>query len=347
MTLRPAVFAIPGDIDTKTGGYIYEKQVLLALRAAGREVRHLQLPGGFPHVDAAAMAEAVAALTAIPQDRVLILDGLVYGAIDTAGLARVRAPIVAMIHHPLALETGLPEAEARHLFVTERDNLRLAAQVVVPSPHTAGVLVNRYDVPKAKIRIALPGFPAPDPVKTPADPPLILSVGSLVPRKGHDVLIAALATLTDLPWQARIAGARLDEATATELQAQVTEAGLEGRLNFLGPLDEAALTAQFRSAHLFALASRYEGYGMVFAEALTHGLPIVCCRGGAIPDTVPEAAGLLVEVDDTPAFAAALRALLADPALHADKAGAAARAGAALPRWADTAAVMAAAVEAA
>src|SRR5690606_24048595 len=95
-----AVFAIPGDIETRTGGFIYERALLMALREAGHDVEHLQLPAGFPDPTAAEMAEAVAALAALPADVPLILDGLVYGAIETEGLAQVRAPIVAMIHHP-------------------------------------------------------------------------------------------------------------------------------------------------------------------------------------------------------------------------------------------------------
>ena len=115
MTPRPATFAIPGDIDRKTGGYIYEKSLLAALRDQGRRVAHLELPGSFPDAPPGDMAAAVAALNAVPAGEALILDGLVCGSIDTAGLARVAAPLVAMIHHPLGLETGLPPARAAEL----------------------------------------------------------------------------------------------------------------------------------------------------------------------------------------------------------------------------------------
>lgn len=337
---RHAVFAIPGDIDQKTGGYIYEKTLLHSLRAQGRTVEHLMLPGSFPLAPPADMAVAVAQLAAVPADRPIILDGLVYGGIDTAGLATVRAPLVAMIHHPVGLETGLPATVSAELLRREAANLALAAQVVVPSPHTGRILAADFGVPADRIHVALPGFAAPDPVRTPLDPPLILSVGLIAPRKGHDVLIDALARIADLPWQAQIVGGTHDADTLAQLTAQRALRGLEARLQFRGRMEQDDLAVLYRQATVFALATRYEGYGMVFGEALLHGLPIVTCAAGAVPETVPQGAGHLVPVDDAPAFADALRRLLTEAGHRAAMAAASAAAGRALPSWADTAAVM-------
>lgn len=338
--MRPAVFAIPGDITQKTGGYIYEHQLLLSLRAAGRRVDHLWLPGTFPNPTPAEMAASVAALMAIPADTPLILDGLVYGAIETDGLAQVRAPIVGMIHHPLGLETGLPPARAQELLAREAANLALAAHVVVPSPHTKRILVADFGVPADRISIALPGFARPDPVRTPTTPPLILSIGLLAARKGHDTLLSALARITDLDWQAQIVGGTHDAAVAAALHSQCRALGLEDRVRFAGLLDDATLRDRYRSASVFALATRYEGYGMVFSEAMLFGLPIVTCATGAVPETVPPEAGLLVPVDDAEAFGQAIRRLLTDQALRDGMAQASARLGQSLPSWQDTAAIM-------
>lgn len=345
MPPRPAAFAIPGDMHQKTGGYIYEKSLLYALRHAGRAVAHIELPGSFPGPSQAEMAASVATLAALPPDQPLILDGLVYGAIDTAGLALVRSPLVAMIHHPLGLETGLAPDRARALLQREAANLALAAHVVVPSPHTKRTLVADFEVAAERISIALPGFAPPDPVRAPVMPPLILSVGLIAARKGHDVLIDALATLTDLPWQAQIVGGMHDPAVGRALSEQVARLGLAHRIAFRGRLAEAELQALYQQASVFALATRYEGYGMVFGEALGHGLPIVTCATGAVPETVPDGTGLLVPVDDPMAFAAALRRLLTDDDLRTRMATAATTAGQALPRWSDTAAVMGAVLD--
>lgn len=337
--MRAAAFAIPGDIDQKTGGFIYEKNLLGALRAQGRQVAHVELPGSFPDPTPDDMARAVATLAALPPDEPVILDGLVYGAIDTGGLATVAAPLLAMIHHPLGLETGLPPARAAELLRREAANLALAAHVLVPSPHTARTLVSDFGVDPGLITIALPGFAAPDPRRAPVDPPLILSVGLIAARKGHDVLIDALARIADLPWQAQIVGGTHDAAVLDALTARAAHLHIATRITFRGRMDEVALADLYTQATLFALATRYEGYGMVFGEALLHGLPIVTCAVGAVPETVPQGAGILAPVDDATAFAEALRHLLTDAQARGAMAAASEAAGHALPRWHDTAAV--------
>lgn len=332
-----ATFAIPGDIDTLTGGYIYERRLLHGLRALGHDMRHLVLPASFPDPSPAQMAAAVAAL--VVQDRPLILDGLVFGAIDTAGLARVRVPVIAMIHHPLALESGLAPERRDHLYRTERDNLRLARHVLVPSPHTRQILIQRYDVPGDRITIARPGVSPARLPAAPVLPPLILSVGILHPRKGHDVLIHALAQIADLDWQAVIVGNPWDGDHAAALARQLRHSPVAARVDLAGLVDADRLERLYAQAGIFALATRYEGHGIVFDEAVVHGLPIVACAVGAVPQTVPARAGLLVPPDDPAAFAAALRRVLCDPVLRRAMARAARQAAATLPGWQDTAAI--------
>ncbi len=147
---HPAAFAIPGDATQKTGGYIYEYELLQGLRRNGRQMQHLELGAGFPDPSATETAAAIAAMAALPPDVPLIIDGLVFGSIETSGLATIRAPIVAMIHHPLGLETGLSPERSQFLLQREADNLRLAQAVLVPSPHTARILMQQFDVPQSK-----------------------------------------------------------------------------------------------------------------------------------------------------------------------------------------------------
>ncbi len=132
----------------------------------------------------------------------------------------------------------------------------------------------------------------------------LLSVGAVVPRKGFDVLIAALATLADLPWQLTIVGDRgRDPKTASQLDADIARLNLGNRVAVLGAVSPERLEQLYAGADLFALASRFEGYGMAYAEAIAHGLPVIGTTAGAIPDTVPAGAGVLVAPDDTGALA--------------------------------------------
>jgi glycosyltransferase involved in cell wall biosynthesis len=336
MTLRRAAFAIPGDLATPTGGYIYERRLLEALRDQGRDVAYLKLGASFPDATPEDMADAIAQLTRLEPDRAVILDGFVSATLDTEALAALHVPSVAMVHHPLALETGLDEARRDHLYRLERANLAHVAHVLVPSPATAAMLTGSYGVAPARITIAQPGTDRPTLPRAPVTPPLILSVGIQHPRKGHDILLKALARLTDLPWSAVIAGKAHDAAYAAELARLNRDLGLERRVRLAGEVSDAELAALYAAASIFALATRYEGYGLVFDEALVHGLPIVSCRTGAVPDTVPSAAGRLVPPDDAPALADALAELLRDEDARDACARAALDAGQARPGWADT-----------
>lgn len=339
---RPrCAFAVPGDLATPTGGYRYDRCLLAGLRRLGYDVAHLALGSSFPDPNPADTADAAARLAAVPADRPVLVDGLALGALERSILEGTAAPIVALVHHPLALESGLAPARSAQLQRSERENLALAAHVVVPSPHTARLLTRDYDVAPARITVARPGIDRAPVRARKAEPPLLLSVGIRVPRKGHDVLLRALARIRDRSWQAVIVGAALDEAHAAFLEGLRTELALRDRVRFAGAVDAGALARLYGQARLFVLATRHEGHGIVFDEAMVHGLPIVACATGAVPETVAPGAGLLVPPEDPEALAAALARVLDDEDTHAALAAASASAGAALPGWDATARIVA------
>ena len=329
-------FAIPGDLQSRTGGYAWDRRIIAELQALGMTVQVLPLAAAFPNPDAVALAEAAARVAALPDGAVLIADGLAWGVLDTVAQAHAqRLCIIALCHHPLALESGLSPQRAAALHDSEGRALRAAAAILVTSDETARTLVSQFDVNSACITVALPGTDPVAPAPCTGNPPVLLSLATLTRRKGHDVLIAALATLMDLPWTARlVGGAHFDPAWSAHLQALVIKYGLAERIAFTGSCETPA--EEYAQADVFVLPSRYEGYGMVFAEALAHGLPVIAARAGAVPDVVPPDAGLLVPVDDSEALAMALRRVLTDAALRSQLRAGALRAAAALPRWQDT-----------
>lgn len=345
---RSLTFAYPGRLEMKTGGYAYDRRVIAGLADLGWTVRPLPLGDGFPFPSPDARAEAGKSLSGLPDGATVIVDGLAFGVLDDwAEREANRLAIIALVHHPLALETGLDADQQARFRASERRALSSASHIVVTSPMTAGELVRSYGVDEAKITIAVPGTdPVPERARRASGhPPHILSIGTLIRRKGHDVLIAALKAVEDLDWTATIVGSRtLDPPTAAALERQIRDLGLGHRVALAGECEDTGVF--LANADIFALASRYEGYGMVFAEALAHGLPIVACRAGAVPDVVPEDAGILAPVDDVAVFAAGLRQVLSDPDVYRRRAGAACRAGAVLPGWEVTARIIADSLEA-
>ena len=339
---RAMAFAVPGDIETVTGGYLYDRRLADALMASGIDLHHLTLGDSFPHPTARDMADALAQIDRLPANCPALVDGLAFGALDTGRLSQVRAPLVALVHHPLALEPGLETTEAREMAAREMANLALARHIVVTSPHIAHLLETEYGVARDRVSIAKPGFvvnPATGPRRA-ATPPLILSVGLLAQRKGHDILMRALAQITDLDWQSVIVGRAHEPDTVRRLHDLREELGLSARVHLTGEISQTRLDALYREASLFALATRYEGYGIVFDEAMGHALPIVSTIAGATPDTVPQAAGLLVPPDDVDAFADALRRVLGDPRLRKACSEAARDAAARLGGWSHAAQVV-------
>ena len=342
---RKVTFAYPGDLSLKTGGYGYDREVIAGLRELGWSVEPLPLGDGFPMPSELARLEAERRLSSLPDGALVMVDGLAFGVLESwVAHEAARLNIIALVHHPLALETGLDANAQTRLRESERKALSFARHIIVTSPMTARELIANFEVLELDITVALPGTKPAAFAACLGDPRHIVSIGTLTPRKAHHVLIDALKQIEDLAWRATIVGSkRFDLQTAEALEQQVDALGLRDRIVLAGERDDAReLLAE---ADIFALASRYEGYGMVFAEALSQGLPIVACNAGAIPDVVPQDAGFLVPVDDTQAFASALRQLLEDKALHNGMAEASRRAGERLPGWEKTAQVISAALE--
>ena len=342
-------FAVPGDLATPTGGYRYDRRIIAELERLGWRVDVIDLGEGFPRPSAAQRIAAEAQLSAVPAGCPLVIDGLALGVLPEAA-TRLRAhhPLIALVHHPLALEAGLSAAEADALRISERAALAAAAGVVVTSEATARLVAADYGVAADRIVVAHPGID-PVPLASGRGDGIVrlVSVGSIVPRKGFDVLIAALATLADLPWRLSIAGDRTrDPVAAARLDGDIVSYGLGARVAVLGAVPDEQIAALYAEADLFVLASRFEGYGMALAEAIAHGLPVVSTTAGAIPDTVPPGAGLLVASDDVAALAQALRRVIADSGQRSALACAARAAARRLPMWQDSARLFARAIEA-
>lgn len=339
---RQLTFAYPGDLETLTGGYIYDKRILAELQKLGWQANTLSLDGRFPSVSETTKAQTAQVLAGVDANQPLVIDGLALGALGVhAETIVARRSFVALVHHPLALESGIDQQTAATLFESERQTLALAMAIVVTSEITRQTLVSQYNVLPEKITVVEPGVDRPSQAEiesaraTGAGQTVrLLSVGALVPRKGFDVLIQALGQLRDLDWQLTIVGDTQRSSPCTELVMSLIEQhGLQSRIKLAGALPAEQLAAQYAKADVFVLASRYEGYGMAYTEALAWGLPVVGTDGGASAQTLATPAAKTVPTESPAALAQALGELITNPNLRRQMQQAACEHAQRLPTW--------------
>lgn len=333
-----AVFAVPGDLRSPTGGYAYDRRVMERLPDFGVGVIHLELPASFPNPNAKDIRETTKLLDGRPQPSVLVIDGLAFGAFTKEMIDSLDGRVIALVHHPLFLETGLAHARKLELRDSETLALQRADQIIVTSRATKRILIEQMKLPADKMTVAEPGTDPAGRATGTGTPLHILSVGAVMPRKGYDVLVDALGQVADLDWRMTIAGA-LDrhQGAVDNLQAAIDRHRLHDRINLAGKVVPATLDRLYESADLLVSASFFEGYGMVIAEAMARGLPIITATGGAAGDTAGEAIALHVEAGNADQLAEALRRALTDKKLRDQLADAAWDAGRALPTWNETA----------
>ncbi|MDE2333932.1 MAG: glycosyltransferase family 4 protein [Rhodospirillales bacterium] len=339
------VFAVPGSLDDVSGGYAYDRRIIAALRDQGHSVEVASLAGRHPLPDDAALEAAGALLAGTDRDARLVIDGLGLPSFAPHAADLVTRRAVALIHHPTALETGAPPDEREALRAIERGLLPRLARIVTSSDATAKRLAEEFAADPARIASVPPGVdPAPRSHGSGRITCCLLSVGNLTARKGHDVLLKALGRLKDLDWQLTIAGAEREVGQLAYLRRTAEKAGISRRVAFPGAVVEAELEALWDTSDVFALATRYEGYGMAIAEALRHGLPVVTTDGAPAASLVSAEAGTVVAADDADMLSRCLRRVIADVPLRRAMACAAWKIGQTLGGWHQQAEAFAAAI---
>jgi glycosyltransferase involved in cell wall biosynthesis len=342
-----AALVVPGSIDTRTGGSIYDRRMAEGLRRRGWGIAVMELEGRFPQPTAAEVTGASAALASLPAGTLVVIDGLALSALpDLIEHEAARLRIVALVHLPLAADVTFDSDTRARLALAEHRALAASALVVVTGTDTLGLLA-RYSLPRDRIVVVEPGTdPAPLARGSGGPAVKLLCVATLNAGKGYDVLVSALAAVPHRDWHLTCAGSLTrDRATADHVRGLVHQLKLDDRVTLAGELDGAALAACYDAADVFVLATRRETYGMAVAEALAHGLPVVSTTTGAIPDLVGHDAGLLVPPGDADALADALTGVVNDAGLRAQLAAGARQVRGRLPGWEQAAARMDAALQ--
>jgi glycosyltransferase involved in cell wall biosynthesis len=337
---------VPDGIDDParpSGGNGYDRQVCRALAEIGWPVHVHAVPGSWPRPDAAAHAALAGVVQRIPDGAIALLDGLVASTAPEVLVPEAnRLRLVALVHMPLGQGTADSEARTREGAV-----LSAAASVVTTSAWSRRTLLELYALPDDRVHVAEPGVDAAPLSPGTTTGGALLCVAAVVPSKGHDVLLDAVATMTDLSWECLCVGSiDRDPAFAESLKRRILDKELGDRVRFMGPRIGADLDPSYESADLLVLPSRAETYGMVVTEALARGLPVVAADVGGVAEALGHGRagirpGMLVPPDDPAALAAALRAWLDDAELRLTWRRAARERRASLSEWSTTTSVLA------
>lgn len=342
-------FIVPGDPNQNTGGYRYVRKLVEALNEAGTKAVVTGVSGAFPKPDALAIQAMDSLLAKLGEGSRVILDGLAMSAMpEVLAKHTHRLRLIALIHHPLADETGLNQSEQDWFFEREKLALATVGDVFTTSAYTARRLSD-YGVRPERVQTAEPGVEHPVGNVLPAISealgdrqqarvPHILCVAHLSPRKAQHHLVQALAELVDLPWYCTLAGScERDSTFANIVRQQIDELGLNARIDLAGEVDAQRLASLYQSADVFVMPSLYEGYGMVIDEAIAAGLPVISSDGGALKYTSARPGVRLYKAGDTSALQANLKAWLGDPVAFAQARAFAENESSNVRSWADTA----------
>jgi Glycosyl transferases group 1/Glycosyltransferase Family 4 len=345
--VREAYVVVPDGVDDPTrpsGGNNYDRHLCRELGSQGWTARERAVAGFWGRPDAASFAALEETLERIPDDAVVLLDGLIASTAPEVLQAQAgRLRLVVLVHMPLGHRPG-DEAARRQ----EGAALNAATAIVTTSAWTRRRLGELYGLPAQRVWVAEPGAPAAAPASGTEAGQALLCVGAVSFEKGHDILLEALASIAAVPWHCTCVGSLdRDPAFVDDLRRRTLDAALGERVSFPGPLTGAALDRRYESADLLVLASRAETYGMVVTEALARGLPVIAAEVGGVAEALGEGAagtrpGMFVAPEDPAALAAALSGWLADADLRVRLRQAAAERRESLPRWSTTAAVVAA-----
>jgi glycosyltransferase involved in cell wall biosynthesis len=305
-----------GDLEPRSGGYRYDRRLVEGLRERGDRVDVISLP---ETSRARSFAHNLSGRLVRDLDRpfdVLLQDELCHPSL--VGLNRRldrEYPIVSIVHHLRASElSGLSRRLSCEL---ERAYLSTVDAVICNSRPTRAAVAELTDTPGL---IAWPGvdrfegFPTDAEITARAqrDPFEVVFVGNLLPRKGLDTLLGALAGV-ERDWHLTVVGDESDPAYAREVRDLVRHEGLADRVEFTGWLDDEDLAARLGSAHLLAVPSTHEGFGIVYLEGMAFGLPALASASGGASDLVTDGkTGHLVAPGDERAIARAVDRLATD-----------------------------------
>ncbi|MCB9891369.1 MAG: glycosyltransferase [Planctomycetes bacterium] len=294
MTARESLqieLVAPRAVNPLTGGHLYNSRVCEC--AAPRIVlRHVEVEEIGAWLD--------------ERTSPCLLDSLYFESADPSRIAK-GPPVIWLAHY---LPHRAPNAPAE-LEATMRTTLAAARGIVTTSQATANLVLETN--PRASVRVCIPGVDASPSRRTTDNPvPRLLTVANFEARKGHLAVLECLAELRSLPWTWDVVGdLNADREVSEHFLERLHSLDFESRVRVLGRLDPTTTREKMFDADLFILLSSYEPYGMVFAESIASGTPVIAWRCGGATEIVDSGVtGVLLPPHDLAAVSSTLEQLL-------------------------------------
>lgn len=341
---------IYGSLDTVSGGYLYDRRLVGALREAGDQVEIISIPwrNYARHLTDNWSAGFLRRMRG--RFDVLLQDELNHPSLAWAngrlrrGHPPIEAPLVAIVHH-LRVSEVRPAWQNRFYGMVERRYLQSVDGFIANSRATQREVESMIGRPRPHI-VAYPAgnrFQTDSPgtgvvrKRREGQPLRLLFVGNLIHRKGLHFLLAALA-LVSAEWHLRVVGSPLlAPSYVRRCRAQADRAGWGKRIGWCGALSDAALASEMSAADVLVVPSEYEGFGIVYLEGMGFGLPALATTGGGASEIITDGVnGFLVAPGDATALAGRIEALAADRSLLARMSRSALDYYVAHPTWAMT-----------
>ena len=331
--------ALYGSLDERSGGFRYDRKLVEGLRRAGDSVEVVELPWrAYPRGLLDNASPTIRDRLRVDVD-VMVQDELAHPSLVLAN-RDLPYPIVSVVHHLRASE---PRRLSPLYRAVERRYLATVDGVVCNSAATRDAVTALGVDPDATV-VAPPAGDRFDPAiddaaigeRADERPLRVAFVGNIAPRKGLDTLVEGVAR-AEAAVELTVVGRAVDEGHVADVRRLVRERGLGDRVRFAGRLSDADLGDTLRESHVLAVPSRYEGFGIVYLEGMSFGLPAVASRAGGAAETVADGeTGVLVDPDDPDAVARALEGFAADPDRLAEMGRAARRRYERHPSWEET-----------
>jgi glycosyltransferase involved in cell wall biosynthesis len=305
-------FLIPGDIDILTSCHIYDKRIIEGLRKKGHIVTVHRLADDFPFPSEKSVKQCSLIAASIPKGEYVVVDSQAFGAIFSVMKELYnRNLIVGLIHLPLSVDPNYSAYQRTMITSQEMETFRLATKFIASSEYTLEVLQN-LGIENQKINLIIPGLEDfPQKKKYPEKPLELLCIANMCRNKDHAILVRALAALRDKDWVLHCYGVLdLDREYLSDFQSMIRRNRLQDKILVHGTISGKELSDAYLNSDLFVHPSDFETYGMVLAEALGHGVPVVASTGGGICKTVPSKMGQFFKPGDSYGLESILEELL-------------------------------------